>query len=123
LPIEGTWIVNYASRAPGSFTDVNDEQEKAIIELENGRVTGHDSRGGKYEGTYLLTQAKLQMSLTITTEGVGTRGIFGLAFPFHLNLRGHYSRPDFLSLRDQSLGHAVEVVLNCRRQRKKIKDR
>jgi hypothetical protein len=117
LPIEGTWIANYASRAHGSFTEVGNEAEKATLVLENGQVTGHDPQGRMYEGNYSLSRAMLQMTLKITTDTVMTGSIFGLPLPLNLNLRGHYSRPSFISLNSQVVGSHFEMVLNCRRQK------
>ena len=117
MPVEGTWIANYASRAHGSFTEVGNEAEKATLVLENGQVTGHDAHGRKYEGNYSLSRATLQMALTITTDNASASSIFGLQSPLNLHLRGHYSRPSFISLNGQVAGKVFEIVLNCRRQR------
>ena len=116
MPIEGTWIANYASRAHDSSTDIDDEVEKATLVFENGQITGHDPHGGKYDGTYSLNRATLQMAVNITTDDPGAISIFGLQPPLALNLRGHYSRPDFISLRGQVAGKPFDIVLNCRRQ-------
>lgn len=116
MPVEGTWIANYASRAHGSFTDVDDEVEKATLILANGQITGRDPRGGNYDGTYSLNRATVLMTLNVTTDKAVAQSIFGLPFPLGLTLRGHYSRPDFISLRGQVAGKPFEIVLNCRRQ-------
>jgi hypothetical protein len=117
LPVDGTWIAHYASRAHGSLTDVDAEAESATLVLAREQVTGHDPRGGKYEGVYLLKRATLLMTLKVVTDDSTAFSIFGLPFPLDLNLRGHYSRPDFLSLRGQVVGRHFEIVLNCRRQK------
>ncbi len=116
MPVDGTWIANYSSRAHGSFTDIEDEVEKATLVLKDGNITGSDPRGGSYEGTYSINRATLQITLHVTTDKASTQSIFGLPFPLDLALRGHYSRPDFISLRGQVAGKLFEIVLNCRRQ-------